>query len=86
MHLVHAMFELEESYAVYYMQLQGIEHAELLQQMTVLHEEAAAVRQTKDAYRDDEGTPRRRRRQRQKPCRRRCGSSLQSVSTMRWTA
>ncbi len=55
MHLVHAMFELEESYAVYYMQLQGIEHAELLQQMTVLHEEAAAVRQTKDAYRDEEG-------------------------------
>ncbi len=37
MHIIHAMFELEESYAVYYMQLQGIEHAELLQQMTILY-------------------------------------------------
>ncbi len=42
MHIIHAMFELEESYAVYYMQLQGIEHAELLQQMTVLYEELSA--------------------------------------------
>lgn len=45
MHIVHAMFELEESYAVYYMQLQGIEHAELLQQMTMLYEELSAGRQ-----------------------------------------
>lgn len=45
MHIVHAMFELEESYAVYYMQLQGIEHAELLQQMTILYEELSADRQ-----------------------------------------
>lgn len=50
MHLIHAMFELEESYAVYYMQQQGVEHAELLQQMTVLHEEmASAGHQSKDA-------------------------------------
>ncbi len=42
MHIIHAMFELEESYAVYYMQLQGIEHAELLQQMTILYEELSA--------------------------------------------
>lgn len=39
MHIIHAMFELSESYAVYYMQIQGIEHAELLQQMTMLYEE-----------------------------------------------
>lgn len=45
MHIVHALFELEESYAVYYMQLQGIEHAELLQQMTILYEELSAERQ-----------------------------------------
>ncbi|MDE7476681.1 MAG: AAA family ATPase, partial [Lachnospiraceae bacterium] len=45
MHIIHAMFELEESYAVYYMQLQGIEHAELLQQMTILYEEMSTQRQ-----------------------------------------
>lgn len=39
MHIIHAIFELSESYAVYYMQIQGIEHAELLQQMTMLYEE-----------------------------------------------
>jgi len=44
MHIIHAMFELEESYAVYYMQLQGIEHAELLQQMTMLYEELSVDR------------------------------------------
>ncbi|MDE6917744.1 MAG: AAA family ATPase [Lachnospiraceae bacterium] len=44
MHIVHAMFELEESYAVYYMQLQGVEHAELLQQMTILYEELSSDR------------------------------------------
>ncbi len=45
MHIIHAMFELSESYAVYYMQLQGIEHAELLQQMTMLYEEVSDSRQ-----------------------------------------
>ncbi|MDE7184018.1 MAG: ATP-dependent Clp protease ATP-binding subunit ClpA, partial [Lachnospiraceae bacterium] len=54
MHLIHAMFELEESYAVYYMQLQGVEHAELLQQMTVLHEEMTSARhQSTDAANED---------------------------------
>ena len=48
MHIIHAMFELEESYAVYYMQLQGIEHAELLQQMTILYEELSADRRAAD--------------------------------------
>lgn len=44
MHIIHAMFELSESYAVYYMQLQGIEYAELLQQMTMLYEELSGGR------------------------------------------
>lgn len=48
MHIIHAMFELSESYAVYYMQLQGIEHAELLQQMTMLYEELSAGRQERN--------------------------------------
>lgn len=38
-HIVRAMYELEESYAVYYMDLQGIEMSELLQDMTVIYEE-----------------------------------------------
>lgn len=59
-HIIHAMYELEESYAVYYMQLQGIEHAELLQQMTILYEETTADRrletgkQTKGEHMDGE--------------------------------
>lgn len=52
MHIVHAMFELEESYAVYYMQLQGVEHAELLQQMTILYEEMSAGRGRQKIDRD----------------------------------
>ena len=56
MHLVHALFELEESYAVYYMQLQGVEHAELLQQMTVLYEEMTAARHTSSSQ-EEKGSP-----------------------------
>lgn len=41
-HIIHAMFELEESYAVYYMQLQGVERAELLQEMTILCEDMSS--------------------------------------------
>lgn len=55
MHIIHAMFELEESYAVYYMQLQGIDHAELLQQMTVLYEEMSSDRQTENRERKTDG-------------------------------
>ena len=40
-HIIHAMYALEESYAVYYMRVQGVEHAGLLQEMTVLREEYA---------------------------------------------
>lgn len=52
-HIIHAMYELEESYAVYYMQLQGVEHAELLQQMTILYEETSADRQLETAKQTD---------------------------------
>ena len=57
MHLVHALFELEESYAVYYMQLQCVEHAELLQQMTVLYEEMTAARHTSPSSQEEKGSP-----------------------------
>ena len=43
--MIHAMYELEESYAVYYMRSQGVEHAELLQEMTILYEELSAEQQ-----------------------------------------
>lgn len=40
-HVLHAMYGLEESYAVYYMRVQGVEQAELLQEMMVAYEEKA---------------------------------------------
>lgn len=50
-HIIHAMYALEESYAVYYMRMQGVEHARLLQEMIVVREElafAAARKKLKD--------------------------------------
>lgn len=38
-HLVHAMYGLNDSYAVYYMNIQGVEHSELLLEMTIVSEE-----------------------------------------------
>lgn len=38
-HIMHAMYELKESYAVYYMKKQGVEQADLLQEMAVIQEE-----------------------------------------------
>lgn len=40
-HIIHAMYELEESYAAYYMRLQGVEQAEILQEMAMIYEEMA---------------------------------------------
>ncbi|MDE5892579.1 MAG: AAA family ATPase, partial [Acetatifactor sp.] len=40
-HLLYAIYGLEESYAVYYMLTQGVERTELIQEMTILYEEAA---------------------------------------------
>ena len=41
-HLVNGFFSLEESYAVYYMEIQGIQRIELLQELTIIYEERAA--------------------------------------------
>jgi ATP-dependent Clp protease ATP-binding subunit ClpA len=41
-HIVHAMWGLDESYAVYYMEQQGISEPELLQEMSPLPEEEPA--------------------------------------------
>ena len=40
-HVLHAMYRLPESYAVYFMQLQGVEQARLLQEMTIAAQENA---------------------------------------------
>jgi len=41
-HLVNGFFSLEESYAVYYMEVQGVCRIELLQELTIIYEERAA--------------------------------------------
>ena len=42
-HIMRAMYGLEESYAVYYMRVQGVEQAELLQEMTIAYEEISEI-------------------------------------------
>jgi len=44
-HIIHALYRLEESYAVYYMLAQGVEKPQLLQEMAVVREEIAYERQ-----------------------------------------
>lgn len=46
-HVIHAMYELEESYAVYFMRVQGVEKSELLQEMIIACEENSADRSKK---------------------------------------
>lgn len=41
-HLVNGFFFLEESYAVYYMEVQGVCKIELLQELTIIYQEMAA--------------------------------------------
>ncbi len=38
-HMIHAIFRLEDSYAVYYMRVQGVEQPDLLQELTIAYEE-----------------------------------------------
>ncbi len=38
-HLVNAFYYLEESYAIYYMELQGVERVELLKELNVIYED-----------------------------------------------
>ena len=40
-HMIHAMYGLEESYAVYFMCMQGVEQPDLLQEMSIVKEEMA---------------------------------------------
>lgn len=40
-HMIRAIYALEESYAVYYMRMQGVEQADLLQEMIIIYEEIA---------------------------------------------
>lgn len=40
-HLVNAFYVLEESYAVYYMEIQGVGKIELLQELSIIYEEMA---------------------------------------------
>ena len=53
-HIVRAMYELEESYAVYYMNLQGIEMSELLQGMTIVYEEVVNRKNLPEINEEDE--------------------------------
>lgn len=46
-HLIHALYSLPESHAVYYMQSQGVDHTALLKEMTILCEEIGAIRKKK---------------------------------------
>ena len=59
MRSIHAMYELEESYAVYYMELQGVDQADLLQEMTIIYDEVNQGRRTNFLYEErahfDEG-------------------------------
>lgn len=40
-HMINAIFRLEDSYAVYYMRVQGVEQADILQELTIAYEEIA---------------------------------------------
>ena len=42
-HIIHAVYQLDESYAVYYMTVQDVEHARLLQEMAIIDGEKAAA-------------------------------------------
>ena len=46
-HLVNGFFSLEESYAVYYMEVQGVCKIELLQELTMIYDELAAEAKAK---------------------------------------
>ena len=46
-HLVNGFFSLEESYAVYYMEVQGVCKIELLQELTIIYQEMAEEAKTK---------------------------------------
>ncbi len=55
-HVLHAMYQLKESYAVYYMRRLGVEHAQLLQEMAVLKEEPDGCRDKSPQREEKAGT------------------------------
>ena len=54
-HIINAMFEIEESYAVYYMRMQGVEKPDLLQEMALIFEDMASDYGTKEKNADRQG-------------------------------
>ncbi len=50
-HVVHALYGLKESYAVYFMRSQGVEHADLMQEMILIMEERDRGQKKKSAVR-----------------------------------
>lgn len=52
-HIVHAIYQLEDSYAVYYMTVQNVEHAQLLQEMAIIDGEKSGGYVRADAQQDD---------------------------------
>ena len=45
-HILHAIYALPESYAAYYMLLQGVEEVDLLQEMTIAYEDPSYKKTT----------------------------------------
>lgn len=52
-HVIYAVYELEESYAAYYMRLQGVERIELLQEMSIVCEETMEEEEDSSLSEDD---------------------------------
>lgn len=55
-HIINAIYELEESYAAYYMRVQGVEKPELLQEMTIAYEDTNKIPETDEEQEDGEET------------------------------
>ncbi len=53
-HIVHAIYQLEDSYAVYYMTVQNVEHAQLLQEMAIINGEKSGGYVRADAQKNDD--------------------------------
>lgn len=49
-HIIHAIYTLPESYAAYYMQVQGVEQAPLLQEIAILDEDPSRVKQPRSSH------------------------------------
>ncbi len=56
-HVVHALYSLKDSYAVYFMRRQGVEKADLLQEMAALDGMDDAMAEGMDAFSEGEDEP-----------------------------